>query len=72
MENSRIVVLSPQGEMRRPCMRDATGLGEGTRLEMSLESSQGGRGKARKGQVGYSTYMQVMVVLLDTTQNQKE
>ena len=45
----------------------ASGLGEGSRLEMSLESSQGGRGKARRGQVGYSTYVQVMVVLLDTT-----
>ena len=47
-------------------------MGEGCRLEMSLESSQGGRGKARKGPVGYSTYVQVMVVLLDTTQSPKE
>ena len=46
---------------------DAPALGEGCRLEMSLESLQGGRGKARRGQVGYSTYVQVMVVLLDTT-----
>ena len=46
---------------------DAPGLGEGYRLEMSLESLQGGRGKARSGQVNYSTYVQVMVVLLDTT-----
>ena len=51
---------------------DAPGLGEGCRLEMSLESLQGGRGKARRGQVGYSTYVQVMVVLLDTTQSHKE
>ena len=51
---------------------DAPGLGEGYRLEMSLESLQGGRGKARSGQVNYSTYVQVMVVLLDTTQNHKE
>ena len=51
---------------------DAPGLGEGCRLEMSLESSQGGRGKTRRGQVGYSTYVQVMVVLLDTTQSCKE
>ena len=51
---------------------DAPGLGEGYRLEMSLESLQGGRGKARRGQVGYSTYVQVMVVLLDTTQSHKE
>ena len=47
-------------------------MGEGCRLEMSLESSQGGRGKARRGPVGYSTYVQVMVVLLDTTQSPKE
>ena len=51
---------------------DAPGLGEGCRLEMSLESSQGGRGKTRRGQVGYSTYVQVMVVLLDATQSCKE
>ena len=51
---------------------DAPGLGEGCRLEMSLKSLQGGRGKARRGQVGYSTYVQVMVVLLDTTQSHKE
>ena len=51
---------------------DAPGLGEGCRLKMSLESSQGGRGKARRGQVGYSTYVQVMMVLLDTTQSCKE
>ena len=51
---------------------DAPGLGEGYRLEMSLESLQGGRGKARRGQVGYSTYVQVMVVLLDTAQSHKE
>ena len=50
----------------------ASGLGEGSRLEMSLESSQGGRGKARRGQVGYSTDVQVMVVLLEATQSQKE
>ena len=41
-----------------------SGLGEGSRLEMSLESSQGGRGKARRGQVGYSTDVQVMEILL--------
>ena len=46
---------------------DAPALREGCRLEMSLESLQGGRGKARSGQVNYSTYVQVMVVLLDTT-----
>ena len=51
---------------------DAPGLGEGCRLEMSLKSLQGGRGKARRGQVGYSTYVRVMVVLLDTTQSHKE
>ena len=51
---------------------DTPGMGEGCRLEMSLESSQGGRGKARRGPVGYSTYVQVMVVLLDTTQSPKE
>ena len=33
---------------------DAPGLGEGCRLEMSLDSSQGGRGKARRGQVDHS------------------
>ena len=51
---------------------DAPGLGEGYRLEMSLESPQEGRGKARRGQVGYSTYVRVLVVLLDTTQSHKE
>ena len=50
----------------------ASGLGEGSRLEMSLKSSQGGRRKARRGQVGYSTDVQVMVVLLEATQSQKE
>ena len=39
---------------------------------MSLESLKGGRGKARRGHVSYSTYVQVMVVLLDTTQSHKE
>ena len=33
---------------------DASGLGEGSGLEISPESSQGGRGKARWGQVGHS------------------
>ena len=65
-------LLPPRVRWGGSVWRDATGLGEGARLEMSLESSQGGRGEARRGQVGYSTYMQVMVVLLDTTQNQKE
>ena len=71
--SSRIAVLegpvSPQDEMGRPWMDRCTWPGEGCRLEMPLESSQGGRGKARRGQVGYSTYVQVMVVLLDTTQS---
>ena len=39
---------------------------------MSLESLRGGRGKARRGQVSYSTYVQMMVILLDTTQSHKE
>ena len=33
---------------------EASGLGEGSGLEMSRESSQGGRGKARRRQVGHS------------------
>ena len=74
--SSRISVLegpvSPQDEMGGRGWTDAPGLGEGCRLEMSLESLQGGRGKARRGQVGYSTYVQVMVILLDTTQSHKE
>ena len=38
---------------------------------MSLESL-GGRGKVRRGQVGYSTYMQVIVVLLEAIQSGKD
>lgn len=63
--SSRTAVLKAcysQDEMGRPWMDRCSCLGEGCRLEMSLESSQGGRGKARRGQVGYSTYVQVMVV----------
>ena len=32
----------------------------------------GRKGKGQRGQVGYSTYVQVMAVLLDTTQSHKE
>ena len=32
----------------------------------------GRKGKGQRGQVGYSTYVQVMVVLSDTTQSHKE
>ena len=76
MGSSRIAVLegsvSPRMRWGGHGWTDAPGLGEGYKLEMSLESPQEGRGKARRGQVGYSTYVQVMVVLLDTTQNHKE
>ncbi len=41
--------VSPQGEMGCSGWTEASGLGEGSRLEMSLDSSQGGRGKARWG-----------------------
>ena len=65
-------LLVPRMRWRGRGWTDSPGLGEGYRLEMSLESYQGGRGKARRGQVSYSTYVQVMVVLLDTTQSHKE
>ena len=58
MGSSRIAVLqgsvSPQGEVGRQRMDRCVWPGEGSRLEMSLESSLEGRGKARRGQVGHS------------------
>ena len=58
MGSSRIAVLqgsvSPQGEVGRQRMDRCIWPGEGSRLEMSLESSLEGRGKARRGQVGHS------------------
>lgn len=65
-------LLAPRVRWGGSGWKDAPGLRERTRLKMSLESLRGGRGKARRGQVDYSPYMQVMVVLLETTQNQKE
>ena len=65
-------LLAPKVRWGGSGWTDAFGLGEGSRLEMSLESSRGGRGKARRRQVGYSTDVQVMVVLLEATQSQKE
>ena len=50
---------------------DSSGLGEGSGLEISPESSQGGRGKARWGRWVTADYVQVVVVLLEATQNQK-
>ena len=74
MGSSRIAVLegsvSPRMRWGGHGWTDAPGLGEGYKLEMSLESPQ--EGKARRGQVGYSTDVQVMVVLLEATQSQKE
>ena len=51
---------------------DASGLAEGSRLEMSLESSPGGRGKARRGQVGHRRPHASGGGLLEATQNQKD
>ena len=47
--------------------------GEGSRLEMPLESSLGGRGKARwwQGLFGHSICIQVTVVLTGATWSQK-
>ena len=50
---------------------DASGLGEGCRLEMSLESPPGGRGKARRGQVGPSLPHARDGGLLEATQSWK-
>lgn len=63
---------SPLRDLLAPTMRwgcrgwaDASGLGEGSRLEIAPESSQGGRGKARWGQVGHSRLCAGEVVLLE-------
>ena len=53
----------------KPHPHDST-LGESSREAQSGRRLLGG--KARRGQVSYSTYVQMMVVLLDTTQSHKE
>ena len=66
MGSSRSAVLegpvSPQGEMSSSGWTDASGLGEGTSQEMSLELSPGGRGKAGGGRWLTADPTQVMVV----------
>ena len=48
------VLLAPKVRWGCSDWTEASGLGEGSGLEMSRDSSQGGRGKTRLGKVGYS------------------
>ena len=76
MGSSRITVLegpdSPQDEMGRPWMDRFTWPGRGVQAGNVSGIIAGRKGKGQRGQVGYSTYVQVMVVLLGTTQSHKE
>ena len=74
--SSRIAVLegpvSPQDEVGRLWMDRYTWPGRGLQAGNVTGIIAGRKGKGQRGQVGYSTYVQVMVVLLDTTQSHKE
>ena len=64
--------ISPQDEMGRPWMDRFTWPGRGLQAGNVTGIIAGRKGKGQRGQVGYSTYVQVMAVLLDTTQSHKE
>ena len=66
------VLLTPRVRWGGGGWTDASGLGEGCRLEMSLESPPGGRGKARRGQVGPSRPHAGDGGLLEATQSWKD
>ena len=74
--SSRIAVLegpvSPQDEMGRPWTDRCTWPGRGVQAGNVTGIIAGRKGKGQSGQVGYSTYVWVMVVLSDTTQSHKE
>ena len=63
--------VSPQDEVGRLWMDRYTWPGRGLQAGNVTGIIAGRKGKGQRGQVGYSTYVQVMV-LLGTTQSHKE